>query len=81
MSIQRLRHLSLSYQRTIKSLTEDRDDKIMPTVKYKCKDSGKNMVRKFPYNAVGKAQATEFSNLMGGSIKYNPNKVKTEMGY
>ena len=53
----------------------------MPTVKYKCKDSGKSKVKKFPYNAVGKAQATEFSKLMGGSIKYNPNKVKTEMGY
>tara|TARA_R110000851_G_scaffold144954_8_gene284286 strand:+ start:649 stop:810 length:162 start_codon:yes stop_codon:yes gene_type:complete len=53
----------------------------MPTVKYKCKDSGKNMVRKFPYNAVGKAQATEFAKTMRGSIKNNPNKGKTEMGY
>ena len=53
----------------------------MPTVKYKCKDSGKSKVRKFPYNAVGKAQATEFAKTMGGSIKYNPNKGKTEIGY
>jgi len=53
----------------------------MPTVKYKCMDSGKQKVKKFPYNAVGKAQATEFAKTMGGSIKYNPNKPKTEMGY
>ena len=53
----------------------------MPTVKYKCKDSGKSKVKKFPYNAVGKPQADWFTKTMGGSIKYNPNKGKTEMGY
>ena len=26
----------------------------------------------FPYNAVGKAQATEFAKTMGGSMKNNP---------
>ena len=33
----------------------------MPTVKYKCMDSGKMKSKVFPYNAVGKAQATEFA--------------------
>ena len=27
----------------------------MPTVKYKCPDTGKPMKKMFPYNAVGKA--------------------------
>ena len=44
----------------------------MPTVKYKCADSGKMKTKVFPYNAVGKAQATEFKNLMSGSMKNNP---------
>ena len=48
----------------------------MPTVKLP-----NGTKRTFPYNAVGKAQATEFAKTMGGSIKYNPNKKKTEMGY
>ena len=47
----------------------------MPTVKTK---EGK---KTFPYNAVGKAQATEFAKTMGGSIKNNPNKKMTESGY
>ena len=29
----------------------------MPTVIYKCPDTGKKMKEQFPYNAVGKAQA------------------------
>ena len=53
----------------------------MPTVKYKCENTGKMKTRSFPYNAMGKAQATEFAKTMGGSIKNNPNKKKTEMGY
>lgn len=53
----------------------------MPTVKYKCMESGKQKVKKFPYNTMGKAQAHEFAKLMGGSLKNNPNKSKTEMGY
>ena len=31
--------------------------KKMPTVKYKCPDSGMMKSKTFPYNAVGKAQA------------------------
>ena len=53
----------------------------MPTVKYKCPDTGKPMKKMFPYNAVGKAQATEFAKTMKGSMTNNPNKYKTEMGY
>jgi hypothetical protein len=44
----------------------------MPTVKHKCPDTGKMKETKFAYNAVGKAQATEFANLMNGTIKMNP---------
>ena len=55
--------------------------KEMPTVKYKCKTSGKMKVKKFPYNAVGKAQARTFSDLMNGSKTNNPNTKMTEMGY
>ena len=39
----------------------------MPTVKYKCKESGKIKKRVFPYNAIGKAQAKTFADMMGGS--------------
>ncbi len=53
----------------------------MPTVKYKCGDTGKMKTQKFPYNAMGKAQAVEFAKTMGGKIKMNPGKGKTEMGY
>jgi hypothetical protein len=53
----------------------------MPTVKYKCKSSGKMKTKKFPYNAVGKAQASAFAKLMKGSKKNNPNTKMTEMGY
>tara|TARA_R110000796_G_scaffold43603_7_gene107083 strand:+ start:316 stop:489 length:174 start_codon:yes stop_codon:yes gene_type:complete len=45
----------------------------MPTVKYKCGDTGKMKTKVFPYNAVGKAQASEFSKTMMGTIKNNPN--------
>jgi len=44
----------------------------MPTVKYKCGDTGKMKTKVFPYNAVGKAQASEFAKTMGGSMKNNP---------
>ena len=39
----------------------------MPTVKF---PGGK---KTFPYNAVGKAQAHAFAQLMKGKIKNNPN--------
>ena len=45
----------------------------MPKVSYKCGDTGKIKKRQFPYNAVGKAQATEFAKTMGGKVKNNPN--------
>ena len=47
---------------------------IMPTVKYKCGDTGKMKKKVFPYNSVGKAQAKTFSDLMNGKIKNNPNR-------
>lgn len=53
----------------------------MPTVSYSCPDTGKSMKKSFPYNAVGKAQATEFAKTMGGSMKNNPTKKMTEQGY
>jgi hypothetical protein len=46
----------------------------MPTVSYKCADTGKMKTKVFPYNAVGKAQAKTFSDIMGGKIKNNPNR-------
>jgi len=56
----------------------------MPTVNYKCPDSGKNMKKTFPYNAVGKAQAAEFAKTMGGKKKDNPEygmEKKMSSGY
>ena len=53
----------------------------MPTVKYKCGDTGTMKPRSFPYNAVGKAQATECAKTMGGTKTDNPNTSMTEMGY
>ena len=50
----------------------------MPTVKFP------GGMRKFPYNAVGKAQAHAFAQLMNGKIKNNPNygmEKKTVSGY
>ena len=44
----------------------------MPTVKYKCPDSGMMKSKTFPYNAVGKAQADSFAKTMGGNKKDNP---------
>ena len=44
----------------------------MPTVKYKCGNTGKMKSKTFPYNAVGKAQAAEFAKTMGGTKKNNP---------
>ena len=44
----------------------------MPTVKYKCGNTGKMKSKTFPYNAVGKAQAAEFAKAMGGTKKNNP---------
>ena len=44
----------------------------MPTVSYKCEDTGKTKTKTFPYNAVGKAQAAEFAKTMEGSMKNNP---------
>ena len=46
----------------------------MPTVSYKCGDTGKMKKKVFPYNAMGKAQAFEFAKTMGGTIKNNPNR-------
>ena len=53
----------------------------MPTVSYKCGDTGKMKTRSFPYNAMGKAQSTEFAKTMGGTKTNNPNTRMTEMGY
>jgi len=53
----------------------------MPTVSYKCGNTGKKMKREFPYNAMGKAQASEFSKVMNGSISYNPNMYSPKKGY
>ncbi len=44
----------------------------MPTVNYKCGNTGKKMKKTFPYNAVGKAQAAEFAKTMKGNVKNNP---------
>ena len=44
----------------------------MPTVKYKCGQTGKIKTKTFPYNAVGKAQASEFAKTMNGEVKNNP---------
>ena len=44
----------------------------MPTVNYKCPDTGKPMKKVFPYTSVGKAQADSFNKLMKGSMKNNP---------
>lgn len=38
----------------------------MPTVKYK------GGMKKFPYHAVGKAQAHSFARMMKGKVKNNP---------
>tara|TARA_R100000664_G_scaffold33821_1_gene52182 strand:- start:8 stop:181 length:174 start_codon:yes stop_codon:yes gene_type:complete len=48
----------------------------MPTVKYKCGDTGKMKTKVFPYTAVGKAQASEFASMKGGTLKNNPGYGK-----
>jgi len=53
----------------------------MPTVKYMCQDSGKMKTKSFPYNAVGKAQAQEFANLMNGSKTNNPSYGMEKKSY
>ena len=53
----------------------------MPTVKYKCGDTGKMKTKKFPYNSVGKAQAHTYAKLMNGKVTNNPTKKMTESGY
>ena len=52
---------------------------IMPTVTYKCPDTGKKKTKQFPYNAVGKAQAEQFTKLMN-SKGMNATK-KNNPGY
>ena len=50
----------------------------MPTVKYKGGE------KTFPYNAVGKAQAHSFAQMMKGKKKDNPGygmEKKTKSGY
>lgn len=53
----------------------------MPTVKYKCSTSGKMKTKKFPYSATGKAQATSFAKMMGGTIKNNPGYGTEKKSY
>ncbi len=68
----------------VKTLTTQKNQSNMPTVKYKCGDTGKTKTKTFPYNAVGKAQSTEFAKTMGGSVKNNPGygmEKKMESSY
>ena len=51
----------------------------MPTVKYKCGDTGKMKTKKFPYNSMGKAQADTYAKLMNGTVKNNPTKKEEIM--
>ncbi len=44
----------------------------MPTVKYKCPDTGVMKVEKFPYTATGKPQADSRAKMMNGTIVMNP---------
>jgi|TARA_R100000700_G_C3126123_1_gene113155 hypothetical protein len=57
----------------------------MPTVKYKCGDTGKMKTKVFPYTAIGKAQAHEFAKMNHGSVKNNPGygmeKTMKSTGY
>tara|TARA_R100001015_G_C4547345_1_gene110006 strand:- start:510 stop:671 length:162 start_codon:yes stop_codon:yes gene_type:complete len=53
----------------------------MPTVKYMCQDSGKTKIKSFAYNAVGKAQAKEFANLMNGTMTNNPGPGMEKKSY
>tara|TARA_R110002012_G_scaffold42523_1_gene115691 strand:- start:1837 stop:2025 length:189 start_codon:yes stop_codon:yes gene_type:complete len=62
-------------------LYKDKKLRVMPTVKYMCKDSGKMKTKKFPYNATGKAQAGAFAKLMKGSLKNNPGYGMEKKSY
>ena len=53
----------------------------MPTVKYKCGETGKVKTKTFPYNAMGKAQASEFANTMKGTVKNNPGYGMEQKSY
>jgi hypothetical protein len=57
----------------------------MPTVSYKCGDTGKTKTKVFPYTAIGKAQAHEFAKMNHGSVKNNPGygmeKTMKSTGY
>jgi hypothetical protein len=57
----------------------------MPTVTYKCSESGTVKEKVFPYNAIGKAQAHEFAKTMEGIVKNNPGygmeKTTKSTGY
>jgi hypothetical protein len=44
----------------------------MPTVTYKCPDTGKMKTKKFAYHAVGKPKAFQFAKYVKGKIKNNP---------
>ena len=44
----------------------------MPTVKFKCPDTGKMMKKEFPYNAVGKAQAGQKAKDIKATLINNP---------
>jgi hypothetical protein len=59
-------------QRRVHQNPEGVNIKTMPTVTYKCPDTGKPMKKVFPYTSVGKAQADSFNKLMKGSMKNNP---------
>ena len=54
---------------------------IMPTVKYKCGETGKVKTKTFPYNAMGKAQASEFAKTMKGTVKNNPGYGMEQKSY
>ena len=44
----------------------------MPTVIYKCPETGKKMKEQFPYNAVGKVAAGQKAIDMKGTLINNP---------
>lgn len=44
----------------------------MPTVIYKCPDTGKKMKEQFPYNVIGKAQAGQKAKDKDGTLINNP---------
>ena len=67
-----------------KNVNKNEKNEKMPTVKYKCNETGKMKTKTFPYNAVGKAQADSFKKSHGGKIKNNPGygmEKTTNSGY